>query len=579
MKKYILFTMFAVSMIGLSLTSCTDSFLDHDPDERTEIDTPEKAIKLLTACYPDANYGWVCELSSDNIMDLNSEHLPASLNSEQKTTHYNLSSYGRQDDELFRFEPVKSSTSSDTPAALWNSDYQTINTINEVLQAIDKMIANGEELTPKLKAARAEALLLRSYTHFILVNVFSQAYKNDELSRQDVGVPYVTEPMTKVDSHFERGNVTETYNKIREDLETALKDISDVNFEMVKWHFNVSAAHAYAARFYLYTRQWDKVIEHANAVLGTDNTQLLPKLFDYSPLDDCMYLDDFANVWQSPYIFNNILLMDSYSTIVRHAGYRYEQGSTTARAIYYHNSPLWRGWIANPTIFVSGLFGARDYGWYPSWIGEQFQYTDKVAGIGYAHSIRREFWAAELLLERAEAKIMMADYQGASDDLCTYHASTMNFSETNKNVYMANNNMIPMTDEIIHSWFATDRSGEKYNTNYNCFNDWNFVTNMSPDYVIPAEAVPYMNCLNYWRRFETNYTGLRFFDLKRWGMEWTHIYGPNNEEIRMTWNDPRKALEVPQDAIAAGLEPSRPVITTDQTSTEQRVSYEAFWQN
>ena len=575
MKKYILYSMFTVILSVIGFTACTDSFLDHDPDERTEIDTPDKAIKLLTACYPDANYGWVCEMSSDNIMDLNTDHLPASTQSKQETTRYNLSSYGRQDDELYRFEPVKSSTSSDTPAAVWNSDYQTINTINEVLQAIDKMIEDGEELTDKLRAARAEALLLRSYTHFILVNIFSQAYKNDEQSRSDIGVPYVTEPMTKVDTHFERGNVTETYNKIREDLEAGLKDISDVNYEMPKWHFTVNAAHAYAARFYLYTRQWNKVIEHANAVLGTDNASLLPKLFDYSPLDDCMYLDDFASVWQSPYIYNNILLIDTYSTVARHARYRYEQGSTTARAIYYHNAPMWSRWIANPSIFVSGLFGGRDYGWYPSWIGEQFQYTDKVAGIGYAHTIRREFWAMELLLERAEAKIMVGDYEGAADDLITYQTSTTNFSETNKTTY----NVTPMTKDIILSWYANDRSENKSNTNYNCFNDWNFVTNVSPDYIIPAEAVPYMNCLNYWRRYETNFTGLRFFDLKRWGMEWTHVAYVNgaNVDYTMTWNDPRRALEVPEDAIAAGLEPSRPQISTNTESTEKRESFESFF--
>ena len=180
----------------------------------------------------------------------------------------------------------------------------------------------------------------------------------------------------------------------------------------------------------------------------------------------------------------------------------------------------------------------------------------------------------ELILERAEAKIMLGDYVGASEDLCTYHASTQNFSETNKLTYAANGNMVPLTEEVIQSWFAKETKN-----NYNCFNDWNFVTNMSPDYVIPAEAVPYMNCLNYWRRYETNFTGLRFFDLKRWGMEWTHIYGIDNVEYTMTWNDPRKALEVPQDAIAAGLEPSRPIITTDETATEKRASYEAFWMN
>jgi hypothetical protein len=102
------------------------------------------------------------------------------------------------------------------------------------------------------------------------------------------------------------------------------------------------------------------------------------------------------------------------------------------------------------------------------------------------------------------------------------------------------------------AWFA-----KKADNNYNCFDDWNFVTNMSPDYVIPAEAVPFMNCLNYFRRYETNFTGLRFFDLKRWGMEYTHEYGLNNEKYVMKWNDPRRAIEVPQDAIAAGMEPSQ----------------------
>ena len=103
--------------------------------------------------------------------------------------------------------------------------------------------------------------------------------------------------------------------------------------------------------------------------------------------------------------------------------------------------------------------------------------------------------------------------------------------------------------------------------------DWDFLKNMDPNWNISAEAVPYMNCVNYWRRFETNFTGKRFFDLKRWGMEYYHVYGNNtstgvqNDTIRMTWNDPRRALEIPQDAIAAGMEPSQPTSKTTNGST------------
>ena len=49
MKKYIfgLLTM----TLGVALTSC-ESFLDEVPDNRTEIDTPEKVQLLLVSGYP-----------------------------------------------------------------------------------------------------------------------------------------------------------------------------------------------------------------------------------------------------------------------------------------------------------------------------------------------------------------------------------------------------------------------------------------------------------------------------------------------------------------------------------------------
>ena len=394
---------------AFSLAACED-FLDKAPDDRVELSTENQIVMLLTASYPDANYGWFCELSSDNIMDLNSEHYPIDGDAAQNLTHYNLGSSGRQDDECFRFEPVKSSTSGDTPGQLWSSYYLTINSVNEVLAAIDELSNKGRLMSDKLTAAKGEALLIRSYCHFVLVNVFSQAYKNEEASKSDIGIPYVTEVINTVDDTYSRSNVTETYKKIVADLEEGLKCISDINFEKPKYHFNENAAHAYACRVYLFTHQWQKAVEQANIVLGTDNTLLQPKFFDQAPLDDCSYLDDFANVWQNPNEYSNLMLIDTYSTIFRRSRYRYEQGGLCARSIYFHNAPMWRRWVGNPSAFVAGLFGSRDYGFEPGWIGEQFQYSDKVAGIGYAHTFRREFTLQELLLERAEAKVNLATW-------------------------------------------------------------------------------------------------------------------------------------------------------------------------
>ncbi|GAY27351.1 RagB/SusD family nutrient uptake outer membrane protein, partial [Prevotella sp. MGM1] len=172
----------------------------------------------------------------------------------------------------------------------------------------------GGTMTPVLKAAYGEALLTRAFHHFILVNVFSQAWKNEEASKADKGIPYVTKRGTNLIQVYERSTVADTYAKIEQDLEEGLANISDINFKKPKWHFNVNAAHAFAARFYLYKRNYEKVIEHANAVLGEDYSALPAMLMDYSGFDDCTSSTDYAEIWQGPNEPNNLMLISTVST-------------------------------------------------------------------------------------------------------------------------------------------------------------------------------------------------------------------------------------------------------------------------
>lgn len=83
-----------------------------------------------------------------------------------------------------------------------------------------------------------------------------------------------------------------------------------------------------------------------------------------------------------------------------------------------------------------------------------------------------------------------------------------------------------------------------------------------------------MNCLNDMRRFETAWSGRRFFDLKRFGMEYFHVYGREVESgvvgdtLVMKANDKRRAIEIPQEALLAGLpssfEPAIDAADTDE---------------
>lgn len=553
---------FAIGLTAVALTSCSDSFLDKNPDERTEIDTEDKVVQLLVTSYPAGNPSWVGEMSSDNLIDNQAPHLPSSPNDKQILSHYNYSYYELWDNELFSFQPASHATYNDTdsPGYLWMNYYNSIASANFALQAVERLTKeNGGKMSDKLAAAKAEALLLRAYDHFQLVNIFSKGYRG-EASKQDRGIPYVKEIEDVVHKSYDRGNVADVYAKIQQDLEEALPLVSDINYTTApKYHFNSDAAHAFAARFYLFSRQYQKAIEQADMVLGTDSASTQRKTMDYSVFENCSSADDYATQWQNPDLGNNLLLMTTYSTLSRRIfGYRYScAGPAVQQVLMVHDSPLWSRYICPAQALVAGMTfsnSSHDYGFISTKINEKFEYSSKISGIGYAHVVYRAFTGSELLLERAEAKIMLGQYAAAAEDLKAYwNYGLASFSADDRAAYIETGYTKFLDNKTILSYWGNP-------SNVNCYADWNFAGEMGLN--IPAEAVPYMNCLNDFRRFENSFEGMRFFDIKRWGLPLSHEIGVYQEKISTTALDERRAIEVPWETISAGLDSSRVSIPT-----------------
>ena len=558
----------AAMMLGglLSLASCTDSFLDKNPDERTEIDTPEKVTSLLVSAYPDNSPALICEMSSDNIIDNNAHHSYWDRNtSSLHSMYYNLNSYDRSDDEAFKFEPIVSSTQQDSPNGVWTSYYHAIATANHALRALDEIAAkNGGTYTAQMTAAKGEALMIRAFSHFMLVNIFSQAYKDSTLSKADIGVPYVTEPENKVLVHYDRGNVASVYAKIKADMEEALPLITDQYYTQPKWHFNVKAAHAFACRFYLFTRDYDKCIEEANQVLGTDPTLLPSQLINYTTFADDQNLTNYTNHWTGSDVANNIMLIDTYSSFFMHiaSSSRYSHNAEAAHCTVNRAWPT-AGYTILPCALVSGLFinGNQDYGlWWSRNCGPSFQYTDRVSGIGYYHNIRQEFTNTEVLLNRAEAEVLCSRH-----DTAAALADMQAIENSRQTTPEYNDAFSPLTEQLVRRYwqYPGDLSAayNKQQAGQSLYPSWSFTQRMSPSFVVHEKCEKWMNLIQDYRRNELLFTGLRFFDLQRFGIEYSHIYGPNDEEFKLTWNDPRRAIEVPADALAAGLASSRPKAT------------------
>ena len=576
-----IFKHIAFAALAVLATGC--DFLDQNPDERVDADNLNESqlVTLIAGSYPVYNPAWICELSSDNYVDNNAPNLPASEREEQKLIHFKLTPYDVMDSEIFAFKPVTASTGTDSPTGIWEGYYNSIAGCNQILASMTANVgfdvnrteadfANEGEykafrsriegMSEKMRAVRAESLILRAFNHFVLVNVFSPAFRDWDLSKADVGVPYVTVPEDKVMVMYDRGNVAGTYAKIKADLMEGLKDVSDVHIEKPAWRFTIKAANAFAARFSLYTRDYANVIKYANLVLGEDYSTLPLNLMDNTVFKGASMGDDYIKRWQSPTSQNNLMLLATYSLFARHCcGQRYGLSSIPLREIYYRTGVNWH-WTAHPHAIISGALyyrGKSDYGFFSMKVGEEFQYSDKIAGIGYPHIIRREFTGNHLLLERAEAYIMTGQKDNAYKDLLAYDDTRRNMDEENKKTYVDGGGMDVLTQSMIEKWFVKT-------TNPNCkpLESWNtWFSNMSPTYPqLTAEYLPLINCLNEMKRYETVQEGFRFFDLKRWGVEYSHEISDGEGDkyaVTLTSLDPRRAIELPQEVLAAGMQSSR----------------------
>lgn len=578
------FILAGAALVGLS--ACSD-FLDKATDTRVTLQNEEQLRMLMTSAYPSYNYGLVCEMSTDNMIDNNAPGIDG--------VRYNLASYSRNDDEAFAWEDVRSETGSDTPSGLWESYYSAIATCNAVLEKVAEFEANGET-TDKLLAIKGEALVDRAYCHFMLANLFCMPYMGPENSKGYPGIPYTTEPETTVKPHYERGTLAETYEKIKKDLEDGLPLISDAIYEVPKYHFNRQAAYTFASRFYLYTRDYEKVLECTNIVFGGADADPSPYMNDIWAQDNLNYADEYSRYYANSSHQRNFMLIPCYSTYMRHlaGGRRYAlnregmRGSVrgpgpTWERCRYQNTQLGWVWAMHPCFMAMWVNGSQEYGvWWAGTIGEQFEYTDKVAGIGYAHNVMTEFTGEEALLNRAEAKLFLGDIDGAIADLGVWDAAHRNSPNVD-----ADGRMDPWSKQIV--WDFYTKCMEKYNRNVGRraelgtrYNDSIFYGIAKPlhiDEVCPSDKYhltaaiePYVQCVQHFRRFEFIHRGMRWFDIKRLGISFSHVIGKDARVETLQVLDRRLALQIPNEIMAAGIEGNNRTPQQSLPSASQKVA-------
>ena len=331
--------------------------------------------------------------------------------------------------------------------------------------------------------------------------------------------------------------------------------ISDAEYAVPKYHFNRNAALAFAARFFLYKGEWEKVIKYADELFVGNPA---PFLRDWMAIVNYTSApNDRARKYIGADENANFLIKTAYSNMGQYAtGYtwsgRYRHGARLAEMeTYYANAP-W-GYLSSTSQYkwpIATYNSANQVSRLVPRMPYIFEYTDPVAGTGFYRTVTVEFWAEETLLSRAEAYIMLGRYNEALADVNLWRqnvtVSSLEFTVESANLFF---NGINYYD------------GEGYKpTLKHKLNPASQLYDVSSD----KTKENMIHLLLYCRRLETLSQGLRWFDVKRWGIDiFRYTLDANstvsdfaNSVVKLPYDDPRRALQIPDDVLVAGYEPN-----------------------
>ncbi|MDR1755357.1 MAG: RagB/SusD family nutrient uptake outer membrane protein [Culturomica sp.] len=501
MKHYIIILL----LLPFLLNGC-NSFLDQVPDDRTELTDVASVKALLVSAYPDGHYLMAGELMSDNTDDKGS--YMASIMPEMQEQAY--------------FWKESTQNIQDAPMHYWNRLYRAIASANHALEAI-RNNGGGAAYDPYL----GEAKMVRAFNHFLLVNFWAKHY-DPATAALDPGVPYVTKPEKEALVDYKRNTVKEVYDLIEKDMTEALPLLTDNAYDVAKYHFTRAAANAFMARFYLFrgeAEDWDKVIAHTSAILGTN---FKSQLRNYSG----KYLPIASNV-------------DAYSQLYTNYGEAAILMLTNASSFWYYTYRAGRYGLSEAKYTeIYNAAKVRDHGWigtlYGSWphyyTGKFYPYLQVAypgAASGRPYVLCPILTVEEAVFNRAEAYVMKKEYNAAVNDLNIYLSTrTRGYQES----------LHAITADAVVAFYKENAAA----------------ISLEPWYKdqLEEKQVCMLQYITDLRRKEFVQEGVRWFDVKRFRIEVTHRVFESTQKDVLTKTDPRRVWQIPSMALEYGLEPN-----------------------
>jgi hypothetical protein len=278
--------------------------------------------------------------------------------------------------------------------------YRIIGNANIGIAKIDKAVGTVAERN----VVKGEALALRAFGYFNLVQLYGKRYDARIKPNSQLGVPLVLEPMTK---GLPRNTVEEVYAQINKDLADAAALLTSARVN--KSHINLNVVKGLQARVALVQQDW------ANAAKFAAEARA-----GFLPMNATQYLDGFQDIANPEWMWGFDHLEDQSEFFGAYHSYISCNYNSTVIRTYPKviNSLLYRQipatdvrskmWVENPTAANSIVppGGIR-----PKFLNQKFRLpgTPSTSAMGDVPYMR----AAEMYLIEAEAKARLGDATAA----------------------------------------------------------------------------------------------------------------------------------------------------------------------
>ncbi len=152
----------------------------------------------------------------------------------------------------------------------WSAIYEVIASCNIIIGQDPSQIEGDLE---KINHYIGQAYAIRAMAHFDLLKLYGQQHVTGV---EEIGIPYIEE-YKGVDLTPSRNSVTDVKDKIVSDLSTGLSLMSEALNDPTHVYMSTWGAYALQSRVALYFGEWSKVITAAEAVINSNEYQIIPE--------------------------------------------------------------------------------------------------------------------------------------------------------------------------------------------------------------------------------------------------------------------------------------------------------------